>query len=361
MIYTAIIAFMNFSSDKNAARVLLLILVFIEVGYLNSKTLQQRVVMTSAEGMQKIGYNDYSVEASAYLKTIDKGFFRVNKDYASGPAIHTSSNDAKMQDYFGTLSYTSFNQKYYIRFLEETECIKKGEEFQTRWAPGFETRPFLQSFGSVKYNFVKNKNSPFLQYGFDSLTQIGDVKILRNRYALPLGFTYDRCMPLKEYQKLSQIQKQLVLFKTFIAEEPVSPQFAKFSTFGIADTSKNYSWGELAADVNARKADSVQLTGFSNKKINASVTLKSAKLVFFTIPYDKGWHGMIDGRPAEPILCNVGFIGLYLEQGKHDIELFYKPPWYAFSLAASLIGLLIYLALAGVQLASNRKRMKING
>ena len=75
----------------------------------------------------------------------------------------------------------------------------------------------------------------------------------------------------------------------------------------------------------------------------------------------KDLHGMIDGRPAEPILCNVGFIGLYLEQGKHDIELFYKPPWYAFSLAASLIGLLIYLALAGIQLASNRKRMKING
>jgi len=360
VLYAAVIAFMSNGKSRNTAKILLVCLVFIEIGYMNSKTLQQRVVITKSESLQKTGYNDYSVEASAYVKSIDKGFFRVNKDYASGPAIHTSSNDAKMQDYFGTLSYSSFNQKYYIRFLEETECIKKGEEFQSRWAPGFEARPLLHIFGSIKYNFIKRPNSPFLQYGYDSITQVGDVKILKNRFVLPLGFTYDRYMPIGEYRKLSVIQKQLILYKAFVAENPVSPQFAKFSTFSARDTIKNLTWGEFSLDVAARKADTMHMTSFTNNRITGTIDLKTAKLLFFTIPYDQGWQCKINGKPAKLMLCNIGFMGLYLDPGKYDIELFFKPLLFNESLIASLAGVLIYLIMAGFQIISNRKRLKLN-
>ena len=360
VIYTGIIAWLSYSLNKNPAKIVLLCIIVLEIGYLNSKTIQERVVLTKEESLQKAGYNDYSVDASAYIRSVDKNFFRVNKDYSSGPAIHASSNDAKMQDYFGTRSYTSFNQKYYIRFLEETGCINKGEEFQTRWAPGLTTKPFLHSFGSIKYNFVKQIRSPFLQFGYDSLTQIGDVKILRNHYFLPLGFTYDRFIPLKEYQKLPQVQKQIVLFKAFVAEEPVLPKFGKFSTFSLSDTSKNYTWGEMSADVIARKTDTLQITGFSNKRITGTIDLKGTKLLFLSIPYDKGWHCKINGRQEDPVLCNVGFMGLYLEPGKNDIELSYKPPWFTQSLIASLAGLVVYLVLAGLQYNSDRQRFKLN-
>lgn len=355
--YTAIIAFLSYSKNRNLAKILLLCLVFFEIGYLNNKTIEQRVVLTKAESRQKIGYNDYSVDASAYVKSIDKGFFRVNKDYASGPAIHTSSNDAKMQDYYGTLSYTSFNQKYYIRFLEETECIKKGEEFQTRWAPGFESRPFLQTFGSVKYNFVKQPKSPFQQYGFDSITQVGDVKILKNHFFLPLGFTYNSYITYTEFKKLSQFQKQLILFKAFVAEEPVKPQFNSLKEINHMDTSKTYNWDELAADITSRKADTLQITLFSNNKIKGTIDLKERKLLFFSIPYDKGWHCKIDGQPAEPVLCNIGFTGLDLNPGKHEIDLFFKPLFFTESLIASLVGILLYVILVLWNFLSAKKQV----
>jgi len=355
IIYSGIIAFMSYSKNRDVAKILLLCVVLIEIGYLNSKTLQERVVLTKLENRQKTGYNDYSIEASAFVRSIDKGFFRVHKDYASGPAIHFSSNDGKIQDYFSTLSYTSFNQKYYIRFLEETGCIEKGAEFQTRWAPGFETRPFLQTFGSGKYNFIKTINSPFRQFGFDSLTQLGDVKIYKNHFFLPLGFTYDTYIPLKEFKKLSVLQKQFILFRAFVAEEPLDPRFSKFKAISSGDTANNYNWNELAADINARKADTLQIALFSNNRIKGSIDLKKTKLLFFSIPYDKGWHGRVDGKDTEPVLSNIGFLGFCLDPGKHAVELFYKPPYFNLSIVVSVIGLLIYFLLIGLTFFLRKK------
>ena len=355
VIYSGIIAFLSYSKNRDVAKILLLCVVLIEIGYLNSKTLQERVVLTKLENRQKTGYNDYSIEASAFVRSIDKGFFRVHKDYASGPAIHFSSNDGKIQDYFSTLSYTSFNQKYYIRFLEETGCIEKGAEFQTRWAPGFETRPFLQTFGSGKYNFIKTINSPFRQFGFDSIAQVGDVKIYKNHFFLPLGFTYDTYIPLKEFKKLSVLQKQFILFRAFVAEEPLDPRFSKFKAISSGDTANNYNWNELAADINARKADTLQIALFSNNRIKGSIDLKKTKLLFFSIPYDKGWHGRVDGKDTEPVLSNIGFLGFCLDPGKHTVELFYKPPYFNLSIVVSVIGLLIYFLLIGLTFFLRKK------
>jgi uncharacterized membrane protein YfhO len=356
IVYSGVIAFLSYSKNRDILKILLVCIVFTEIGYMNSRTIDQRVVLTRQETLQKTGYNDYSIEASAFVKSIDKGFFRVNKDYASGPAVHTSYNDAKMQDYFGTPSYTSFNQKYYIRFLEETNVIEKGAEFQSRWAFGLMNRPILQYFGSVKYNFTKQANSPFLHYGYDSIAHTGDVTILKSRYFLPLGYTYNKYIPLSQFQKLSVLQKQFVILKAFVAEEPVASRFRKFSVYNIKDTSGNYTWNELAADINARKTDTLRMTGFSNNRITGTIDLKEAKMLFFSIPYDRGWHCKINGRPEEPLLCNIGFQGFYLEPGKYNIELFFKPPYFSISLIVTMLGLLIYISLAGFTYISGKRR-----
>ncbi len=349
LIYTGIILFLNFSGNRNIAKTLLIIVVFVEVGYMNSISINERASLTSHEAHQKTGYNDYSNEAIAFVKSIDKGFFRLNKEYASGPAIHTSYNDAKMQDYYGTSSYVSFNQKYYIRFLEEAGVIKKGDEFQSRWASGLNTRPLLHFFSSVKYNLTKQANSQFLQLGYDSITQIADVKILKAKYFLPLGFTYTKYIPLSQYQSLTVLQKQLTLLKAVVVEDSDLTKFKNLSQFNIQDTTKNYSWDELSADVNARKADTMKMTSFTNKRIKASIELKENKLLFFSIPYDKGWHFIIDGKPTEPLLSNIGFLGVELRPGSHNIELFYRPPFFKLSLIASIVGLLLYFLLIGLK------------
>jgi len=345
IVYSAIILTLGYLKNRDILKVVLVLFVMIEVGYFNGKTLGDRVALTNQEAKSKSGYNDYTMEAIDYLKNHDKPFYRINKEYASGPAIHTSYNDAKIQGYYGTQSYASFNQKYYIRFLEEAGVIEKGVEFQSRWAPGITSRPFLHFTGSVKYNLTKTSNSQFLKFGYDSITQVGDVKILRNKYFLPLGFTYQRYLLLSDYRKLSDLQKQLVLLRAFVSEEPVPPSVQKLTKFNLSDTTKTYTWDELSKDVQALKRDTLQTTRFSNNHISGNLELKETKLLFFSVPFDKGWHGTINGKKADLILSNVGFIGLLLEPGKYVVELFYKPPFFYESLWATIAGLVIYAGL----------------
>jgi len=104
------------SSIKHTSKILLIVLCVIEVTYLSGITVNKRDVVTQSILKEKVGYNDYTVEAVNYLKQTDKSFYRLNKDYSSGLAIHSSINDAKVQGYYGTPSYFSFNQKIILNF-----------------------------------------------------------------------------------------------------------------------------------------------------------------------------------------------------------------------------------------------------
>ena len=344
-IYAILVVFISYSKNREIGFMLLLFAVFIEIGWVNLKTVSDRDSIIKTEWIQKAGYNDYSNEAVSFLKDRDKGFFRVNKDYSSGPAIHTSFNDAKIQDFYGTLSYFSFNQKYYIRFLEEAGVIKKGEETETRWAGGFRGSFLLQRFGSVKYTLTKQPPSNFKQFGFDSIGKTGDVNILQNLLCLPLGFTYSRYIPLSEFRKLPKQQKEFMLFKAFVAEEPVMPGCLRFKSLAARDSSVAYTWENLKSDINVLRKDTLQFDAFSNNHIKAKIGLNEPKLLFFSIPYDKGWHAAIDGKSSELVLCNLGFTGLLVPSGQHQIEMNFLPVYFYQSLWLSLGGLLIYFFL----------------
>ena len=346
VVYAMILLFFNYTSNKGILKVLLILVVCCELVYLNGKTVRTRDTISQSEWKQKTGYNDYSVEAAAYIKKTDPGFYRVSKDYSSGPAIHGSINDAKVHGYFGTSSYYSFNQKNYIRFLEETDLIKKGEEMQSRWAQGVTNRPLLQILSSVKYHFTRKSNSFYQQtMGYDSIGQFGDVKVLKNKYFLPLGCSYSAYISHSQFAKLSSLQKDFAILKAIVAEEPVSEDFKHLKEITAKDTSTNFTFVELSSMVTSLKKDSLTISHFSNNHIRGSIRLKEPEILFFSIPYDKGWSAVVDGKPTKPVLCNLGFTGIFLTAGEHQVQLDFELPNFGLSLGLSGVGIFIYLIL----------------
>ncbi len=345
LFYGILLLMFNFVPNRSLLKAILIFTVCVELVYLNGKTVRDRDSITQTEWKQKTGYNDFSVEASAYVNSVDKGFYRVSKDYSSGPAIHGSMNDAKVHGYFGTPSYYSFNQKYYIRFLEETNLIEKGKEDQSRWAPGLVNRPLSQIIGSVKYHFAKKSKSFYTTMGWDSIARFGDVRVLKNRYFLPLGFCYNRFMPLAEFTKLSNIQKDFALLKAVVTEDTVSDNIKAFKEYKLKDTTNNLTFAELASLVNALRTDTLTITHFSNNHISGTITLKEPKLLYLSIPYDKGWSATIDGQKTRIILCNIGFTGIYLKEGVHNVKLDFELPNVNLSVGLSASGLFIFILL----------------
>jgi hypothetical protein len=269
-LYTLIFVLYRFYSHSVMLQVGFFAVVCFEIVYFNYSTVNDRTVLSRTETNEKTGYNDYSIDAVKFIKNRDRQFYRVTKDYTANPTIHTSFNDAQIQGFYGTMSYSSFNQKYYIRFLEEMKLIEKGNEQQTRWAVGFMQWPLLLNWASTKYYIrIHKENKAILPE--EPIDSFGNVTVFQNKIFLPLGFTYDKYIPISQFQTFPKLNKVLTLYQAAVAEEPLDPVIKdNLTLFNVRDTTSAYSINEYTRDVFALKKDTLKMTAFSENRIEGS-------------------------------------------------------------------------------------------
>jgi len=353
-VFAALIYLMSVEKYKRVAKIMVLLVLCVELGCYSYITVNKRFVVTAEELAQKVGFNDYTIEAVEYLKEIDNGFYRINKDYTSGIAISPSYNDAQIQGYYGTPSYFSFNQKSYINFLVKTDIIQGDVEPQTRWAKGLIDRPWLQTFASVKYAFCKFEEPFFHGNGYETIETFGNVKVLKNKYFLPMGFTYDSFVKISDFRKLSSLKKDIALLKSFIIGDSQEDRFQGIDEYDLSNISDNYSLVQYGKDIGALKREALVITRHGQNTIRGAIILTKRKLLFFSIPFDTGWRAEIDGKKVELELVNIGFMGLIVEKGNHIIELKFTPPFLMPSMIVSILSILLFLFLALFSFSRNK-------
>ena len=74
-------------------------------------------------------------------------------------------------------------------------------------------------------------------------------------------------------------------------------------------------WDNRLQDMNVSEDEST---------ISGVVDADTAQLFFFPVPYDAGWNGYVDGNKVEIIRGNMGFVGMLLKPGVHEIRLEYS-------------------------------------
>lgn len=422
LIYGYLIYLFSKPQFKKFAQIGLIILIVFELSYFSYNSYKDRVPLTKKEYKEnKGGYDDGTIDAVNYLKSIDNSnFYRTEKDYQSGNAIHGSLNDAQAQGYYGTTNYSSFNQLNYIRFMEEIEIIQKGDESATRWSRGFREYPLLQTFANVKYHLSKSKNPYFQNLGFDSIATIEGIKILKNRYYLPFGYTYDKYIDFEDFTKLiyykiteqtlnninielsrmldqnttnsiittlnsisnqefeeradfistlrsifgknvsndllriiikhsaNNFKSQTVLLNGFVYEDDGNTYFEPnyLTKINISDSSMyfdsdNFTFDKYKEFTDNLKIDTFQITEFHQSKIKGTIDLDKEKMLFFTIPFDKAWNIKINGKEEQLSRVNIGFSGILLSAGNHEIELYYIPQY------SQITSVITYMSVAG--------------
>jgi hypothetical protein len=357
VLYTILILLFKFERIRPYLRILLIFILSLEIYYMNSGILMSRQAI-SPENMSHF-YN-LNKDVVDYLNATDKEFYRIDKNYYSAP-IELLLNNAKVEGYYGTSSYDSFNQKYYIRFLEEMGIIENGSESQTRFSNGLLTQPLLWPFASIKYYIGLDTDYPHMKaFGYEPIKRQMNSVVYKNNHFLPLGYTYDHFISISEFRKLTELQKELTIYKAFVAEEPIASELKrKLKEYDIKDIPQNNTIGSYIMDIDLLRKDTFKIDNFSQNNISGTIKLDTPKLLFFSIPYDKGWKCFIDNIQIKPLLTNVGFIGFLLDPGRHNIKLYYKPPYFIASLCASLIGLAIYLGLILIHFINKRKNNKV--
>ncbi|MEM7101926.1 MAG: YfhO family protein [Bacteroidota bacterium] len=330
---------------KALAQIGFLSLVCLEAAYMSSFPVNNRQVVTAQELESKVGYNDFTIDAVDYIKSIDQGFYRMEKDYSSGTAVHTSINDGRIQGYFGTSSYHSFNNNHYIKFLTDVEIIDPTDENETRWALGLKSRPLLLNWASNKYWLLKTDQ--FQLPGYSKIHQVGDVNIFQNSYFVNLGFTYDKYMPENEFTALDGfLKKDITLFRSVVLSEDQIQRFgSNLSRIDAATYPENYTPDIMVNDINGLRANFLNITDFKEYRIAGNITVDQPKMLFLSMAHDSGWKAKVNGKSTPIERVNIGFMGIMLDAGTSEIVLSYQPPFYLISLLLTIGCFLLYVFL----------------
>ena len=64
-----------------------------------------------------------------------------------------------------------------------------------------------------------------------------------------------------------------------------------------------------------------------------------------SIPYDKNFEILVDGKKAAYEKVNTAFLGLKIQEGKHEVEIIYHAPGLMIGKILSLIGLILFVLI----------------
>jgi len=346
--YTGMLYMMGKKQEITSYKYAFLFFLVIELSYFSWCTVNRRSTVSGKDLAVKTGYNDYTLEAINFLKQSDKTFYRVDKNYYSSPAIHGSLNDAMVQGYYGSCSYNPFNQLHYINYLKTMGIINKVNELESRWSPGLVNRFILESLNDVKYVLSKSGYSqPIWRATHDSIGKFGDVLVLRNKFALPFGFGYDKYVKLSDFEKLTLGQKDFVSTKACVVKDEDVAKVGALKAFDLKDTLPQnlFTIDVLKQNTDSLRKSSLTIDGFTPTNIKASVTLEAPRVIYTSLPFDKGWQVADNGQPIEKLVLSNGMTGFVLGSGKHNLEYSFTSLNYEKGLLISLFSFCIFSAI----------------
>lgn len=347
-IYVVLLYFIVNKTNNQNYKLILLICLFTELSYFSWCSVNRRDHVRVSDLKQKIGYNDYTIEAVDFIKKTDKSFYRIDKSYTSTPAIHGSLNDALVFNYYGTSCYNSFNQLNYINYFKTMGVISKINETESRWSPGLINRFILESLNSVKYVLTKNTNNPVWINSFDSIAKFGDVTVLKNKNVMPLGFAYERYLYLSEFDHLSSLQKDIVSTKACVINDDEKLNFNELKKYQLKDTLplNLITFDLIKNNIDSLRANVFIINKFSQTEINGSINVGSTgKIVYFSMPFDDGWRIIENGNEILKFKLSNGMTGIYLKKGKHNIELEYTSDNIKNGIKVLIVSISIFIVL----------------
>ena len=190
-----------------------------------------------------------------------------------------------------------FSVKYYFDEIPSEQRDGK--------AP-IETPETITSLGGFKYVDTQN--------GFN---------IYENEYYIPMGFTYDYYLTDYQVDNVPEIEKTHLLMKGVVLNDE---QINRYSSVLDKYSGGNFDYTEMdyAETCKEKRENSCSSFSYTTDGFDAEITLDQPKLVFFSVPYDKGWSAEINGQQVDVEKVSYGFMAVLCQAGKNQIKFTYE-------------------------------------
>ncbi len=211
----------------------------------------------------------------------------------------------------------------------------------------------LRGLLSVKYYFneyeygTKKEEKPLSMPGFRKISDGDSYCVYENTEFVPLGFIYDTYMTEEDFGKYTRNTKaNALMHSVLLSDEQISRLEGTVKYSKIHETTLNIQTylKDCERCRNSACTDLVTSTdGFS-----AKADVQKPSLLFFSVPYDKGFTAYVNGKKTDIEKVNGGFMAVVIPAGESEVTFSYFTYGLKEGIMISLISACIYIIYSTV-------------
>ena len=264
------------------------------------------------------------------LKNGDSNYYRVEKNIDVDSAL----GDSLYLSYHPATGYCSTINKYVAEFYEKvwpsvgTSTVNRADGYFTSDEMYKDT---IMSLLGVKYIIADKDYDQLSNEYYVKTVPDENHRIYQNKSAGSIISTFHHVISTDEFESADPAQRNALLKSCLIVQPEETEQNPLHNTDGI-----NLS---------------VPIEGCSStREINdghfiADVSMKSDGYIFISIPYRDGWKLGVNGKEAQFIRADYGFIAVKEPVGEYHLEMVFDNKMYPVGLAISLAGFTLWVFL----------------
>lgn len=160
---------------------------------------------------------------------------------------------------------------------------------------------------------------------FEYIGENENFEIYENKLYIPMGFGYDTFVSEKSLEsKNKSIRERLLLNALVLNDE----QIKKYGDILNEASSKVYNLTKSDYELACREKQQNCADSFTwdSKGFEAKISLEKPELVFFSVPFSKGWSAEVNGKPVDVERVSYGFMAVKADKGDNVITFSYRTP-----------------------------------
>lgn len=297
--------------------------------------------------------------AEKYINTAIHGKENLSISYETDKddyfRIDISENYDNYPMFWGLSSMRCFQSVVNPSIMEFYDSVGIHRDVASRAGTEFYT---LRGLFSVKYYFQKiteqtetpegntensaSQEEPDLPGFVYDRTENG-FRIYKNQYFIPMGFTYDNYVTEEMLEDKTKSAREKILIQALILSQEQAETYADIITEIKNPESLDLSQEQYFASCTEHAKETCHNFNYDASGFSADITLEQPKLVFFSVPYDKGWTAEINHQPVTVEKVSGGFMAVRCEAGESKIVFSYQLPGFKTGFCITLLGILLFI------------------
>ncbi len=202
-------------------------------------------------------------------------------------------------------------------------------------------------------------------------TEQSGYYVYENANFVPYGFTYDHYMTREFCDGVDKEKRtDAMMAAMLLSDEQIEKYGDILSDISeqvtAEEINEEYDYSIYKANCKERKKNACSSFSTGKSEFTAEITLDKDNLVFFSVPYEKGWSATVDGEAVDIENVNVGFMAVKVKGDgqQHTIHFTYKTPGLktgAIASCGAVVLSVIYIAYWSVKRRKQRAAAQNEG